>query len=237
MTIAYTKLRWDEKGLPHSVDFNDKYFCEDNGYEESQYIFSGGNNLKERFSGLLKDETFVIGETGFGTGLNFLCAWELFESTAPSQAKLHYISLDQFPLSPDDLKRALGLWPQLKSYATELVLQYPKIDRHNLSVTFESGRITLTLIFDHVLNALARMRESTTTIDAWFLDGFAPSKNTDMWSVDVFKGLASLSKPKTTIATFTVAGHVRRGLMEAGFVMTKAPGYGKKLQMLKGIYH
>lgn len=235
MSVTFTKLRWDERGLPHSVAFDDKYFCEENGYEESLHVFCGGNDLKARF-GSLESEDFVVGETGFGTGLNFLCAWQLFETNAPANAKLHFISLDQFPLSPEDLKRALKLWPQLNTYSTQLIAQYSDITQDNMSVVFAGGRVRLTLIYDHVLTALKLMHERSYKTNAWFLDGFAPSKNKDMWSLEVFEGLARLSRSGTTIATFTVAGHVRRGLMEAGFKMEKVPAYGKKFQMLRGTY-
>ncbi len=236
--ITYTKIRWDEKGLPHSTAFDDKYFCQDNGYDESQYIFCGGNQLKERFENLSAQDSnsFVIAETGFGTGLNFLCAWQLFEQCAPTAAKLHYISLDQFPLSADDLIKALNLWPQLQEYSTQLTVQYPNINIESQHIIFVGGRIKLTLIFDHVLSALAQMRQASYAVDAWFLDGFGPSKNPEMWSPEVFEQMAALSRAGTTVATFTVAGHVRRGLAQKGFSMTKTKGFGRKHQMLQGIY-
>ncbi len=234
--ITHTKLTWDEQGLPRSVQFDDKYFCQENGYLESLYVFCGGNNLKERFERLSENETFVIGETGFGTGLNFLSAWQLFDEHSPKSSKLHFISLDRFPLSPSDLVQALKLWPQLEKYSSQLTDEYPHITVDQPSIYFQNGRIQLTLIFDHVTDALETMRAKGFQMDAWFLDGFDPAKNPDMWQQDVFQGLAKLSKTGTTIATFTAAGFVRRGLIDAGFHTERAKGYGRKRHMLKGVY-
>lgn len=230
--IHHADITWDEKGLPHSTAFDDKYFCKDDGYAESIYTFCGGNHLTERFQ-KLDGETFVLGETGFGTGLNFLSAWQLFERHAPVNAHLHFISLEKFPLCVNDFQRSLGVWKDLSQQADQLVGQYDQIC-HGSEGKFLNGRITLTIIFDDVLNALDGMKARSYSIDAWFLDGFAPSKNPEMWSLEVFKRMAAVSHSGTTLATFTCAGHVRRGLEDAGFQMEKAPGFGVKRHMLKG---
>src|SRR3990167_4208363 len=148
-------IRWDEKGLPRSVQFDDKYFCQDNGFQESLYTFCGGNDLEKRFAGLpaVGAETFVIGEAGFGTGLNFLSAWQLFKKHAPSTATLHFISLDKFPLSPEDLKKALGLWPALNREAGQLCERYAGV-KPGGEVSFDGGRVKLTIFFEDVLSAL-----------------------------------------------------------------------------------
>ncbi|MBP9854683.1 MAG: tRNA (5-methylaminomethyl-2-thiouridine)(34)-methyltransferase MnmD [Candidatus Omnitrophica bacterium] len=234
--ISYTQLRWDENGLPHSVMFDDKYFCQESGYEEGLHVFCGGNHLEERFKKLSSTEPFLIGETGFGTGLNFLCAWQLFEQNAPLSTTLHYISIDQFPLNKQDLQRALSLWPQLKKYSEQLIEHYPSIGDEEQTIVLSDGRVKLSLIYDHVLKGLDQMSRKHYYVDAWFLDGFAPAKNEEMWSKDVFVGIGALSRPGTTIATFTSAGDVRRGLIEQGFNMEKAPGFGRKRHMLKGEY-
>ena len=231
-TISQANITWDEKGLPHSVAFDDKYFCELDGYAESLYTFCGGNQLIERFQ-KLNSETFTIGETGFGTGLNFLSAWQLFEKHASANSHLHFISLEKFPMTRNDLQRSLSVWKDLNREANQLVSQYDQICSEG-EVQFLNGRITLTIVFDDVLNALDEMKKRSYAIDAWFLDGFAPSKNPEMWSLEVFKRLAAISHKETTLATFTCAGHVRRGLEEAGFQMEKAPGFGMKRHMLKG---
>jgi len=230
--VTQADITWDEKGLPHSVAFDDKYFCELDGYAESLYAFCGGNQLIERFQ-KFNSETFVIGETGFGTGLNFLSAWQLFEKHAENNSRLHFVSLEKFPMTVNDLQRSLSIWKNLNREAGELVDQYGRIcDSHEGQ--FLNGRITLTIIFDDVLNALDEMKRRSYAIDAWFLDGFAPSKNPEMWSPDVFKRMAAVSHKGTTLATFTCAGHVRRGLQDAGFQMQKASGFGMKRHMLRG---
>jgi tRNA 5-methylaminomethyl-2-thiouridine biosynthesis bifunctional protein len=226
----HAQLTWDNN-LPRSILFDDKYFCQENGYKEAQYVFCGGNDLAERFA-KLGDKTFVIGETGFGTGLNFLSAWQLFNECASPNATLHFISLDQFPLNPNDLKRSLLVWPELNEYTEQLCAQYSHISPGQSQISF--GRVTLTLMVDSVLSALDRMKQKEYRMDAWFLDGFDPAKNPEMWSQEVFDRVAKLSPSGTTVATFTAAGFVRRGLVAAGFKMERAKGFGRKRHMLRG---
>lgn len=230
-------ITWTPKGNPRSVAFDDKYFCEDDGYSEALYIFCGGNDLKERFAQIPIDgpQAFTIAETGFGTGLNFLCAWKLFKESAPTNARLHYVSLDKFPFSPADLQRALSVWPEITAESNELVQAYSKLGEKGGELSLYGGRIKLTLFFMDVIEALDKMISADLKADAWFFDGFDPAKNTAMWAPEVFKRAAALSKTGTTCATFTVAGHVRRGLTAAGFTVAKAPGFGRKRQMLKGV--
>jgi len=234
-------ISWDQNGLPHSLKFDDKYFCRENGLAESQYIFCDGNHLKDRWTKLIpKDShTFTIIETGFGSGLNFLCAWKLWEEAASPNWTLHYISIDQYPLSPEDLSKTLQLWPSLKLYTNQLIHQYNPLNYTNQQIYFNEKTVHLTLIFDHVLKALDKLKNQSiisSSADAWFLDGFAPSKNPEMWSEEMFACMADLSRLKTTLATFTVAGKVRRGLNQQGFTTTKTKGFGKKRQMLQGIF-
>lgn len=239
--LIVNPLRWDEQGLPHSVFFDDKYFCKENGYEETLYVSCQGNKLQERFSALdpTQPGTFTIIETGFGTGLNFCCAWSVWDQCAPKSWKLHFISLELYPLLTDELSRALSLWEPLQKYRAQLIKAYqPKtntIDHLHL----DDGRVIVTIVFDDILKALAIMHEQRLApegADAWFLDGFAPSKNPLMWADAVYAGMAKLSKPGTTLATFTVAGFVRRGLEAQGFEVFKALGYGTKKHILTGVF-
>ncbi len=231
--LIHTKIIWDERGLPHSVAFNDKYFCEQNGYAESLYTFCGGNRLIERFQ-KLGSETFVIGETGFGTGLSFLSAWQIFEKHAGPDSRLHFISIEKFPLTVMDLKRSLSVWKDLDGEAAQLGGRYEDLCRSG-EAQFLEGRIRLTLISTDVLNALDTMQKNAYAIDAWFLGGFAPAKNPEMWAPEVFKKMATVSHHGTSLATFTCAGHVRRGLGEQGFRVEKAKGFGTKKHMLRGV--
>jgi tRNA 5-methylaminomethyl-2-thiouridine biosynthesis bifunctional protein len=239
--MSASGVRWDERSTPYSVRFDDKYFCRDNGYEEGIYVCCGGNALRERFSSLdpAVRGTFTIMETGFGTGLDFCCAWELWDACAPALWTLRFISVELYPLPADQMDRALGIWPALEIYRKALLAQYRPEPGSMGDWSFGDGRVHLTVVFDDAATALRRIKEKGLApqgADAWFLDGFAPSKNPDMWSPDVFAGMAALSKPGTSVSTFTVAGAVRRGLMEHGFTVRKAPGHGKKTSILTGSF-
>lgn len=230
-------LVWDENGYPHSVLFDDKYFCKENGYEETLYVSCGGNRLQERFAKLDPSQpgTFTIVETGFGTGLNFCCAWKIWQEHAPSTWKLHFISLDNNPISSEQLERALSLWPLLETQKIALSSQYRPMSTG--VGRFDLGSATVTVVFDDVIPALKLILDEGLVgkgADALFFDGFAPAKNPAMWSEDVFAGMARLCYSGTTFATFTVAGWVRRGLEAQGFTIRKEKGYGTKKHILVG---
>ena len=229
----HAQLNWDEHGQPLSSQFDDVYFSSASGLAESQHVFIQYNQLPERFSALQDGDTFVIGETGFGTGLNFLCAWQCFNEYAPADTRLHFISVEKYPLQHSDLSQALALWPQFSELREQLLQQYSAIHQGFQHLQLDHGRITLTLLIG---DALEMLQQVDGQIDAWFLDGFAPSKNPDMWNEHVFAQLARLAKPNTTLATFTSAGFVRRGLIAAGFAMQRVPGFGRKREMLAGQY-
>ncbi|WP_434563042.1 bifunctional tRNA (5-methylaminomethyl-2-thiouridine)(34)-methyltransferase MnmD/FAD-dependent 5-carboxymethylaminomethyl-2-thiouridine(34) oxidoreductase MnmC [Pseudomonas sp. R1-6] len=229
----HAQLDWDDQGRPRSRVFNDVYFSDQSGLEETRYVFLQQNNLAERFAGLAEGGRLVIGETGFGTGLNFLCAWQLFEQCAPAGARLHFVSVEKFPLSPEDLRRALALWPALKVQADQLLGQYMAIHPGFQRMTLASGRVTLTLLIG---DALEQLPQLDGRIDAWFLDGFAPAKNPEMWSAELFAELARLAAPGATLSTFTSTGWVRRRLNAAGFKMKRTPGIGHKWEILRGVF-
>jgi tRNA 5-methylaminomethyl-2-thiouridine biosynthesis bifunctional protein len=194
-------------------------------------VFLEQNRLTERFAALPAGGRLVIGETGFGTGLNFLCAWQLFEQHAVAGARLHFVSVEKYPLSPADLHRALALWPELKPLADQLLTHYVAIHAGFQRVTLANGRVTLTLLIG---DALEQLPQLDAQIDAWFLDGFAPAKNPDMWTAELFVELARLAAPGSTISTFTSTGWVRRLLNAAGFKMKRTPGIGHKWEILRG---
>lgn len=238
-TLNANPIRWDAKGVPHSIVFRDKYFCTQNGLEEYRYILKEGNSLKERFLALdpSQEGTFVVGETGFGTGLSFCALWELWENCAPVSWSLHFISVELYPLSKTELDRALSVWPALEKYRALLSAQYAPLSDAIRDFYFENKRVRLTIAFEDVVDALKKVYQQNILkhkVDAWLLNGFSPFANPRMWELDVFKGMARLSKKGTTFSTFTVAGAVRRRLQEAGFAVEKFPGYGIKKQMLRG---
>lgn len=214
-----------------SAVFGDVYFSRASGLEETRHVFLRHNRLEERFAALRPSGSFTIAETGFGTGLNFLCAWQCFDACAPAGARLHFVSAEKFPLTPADLAQALALWPELSAFATPLLAQYDVLTPGWHRFVLAGGRVTLTLMIGDVLDVLPQL---DARVDAWFLDGFAPSKNPDMWQQPLFQQMARLSSPGASFATFTSAGAVRRGLAEAGFEVKKAPGHGHKRHIVHG---
>ncbi|VVN96633.1 tRNA 5-methylaminomethyl-2-thiouridine biosynthesis bifunctional protein MnmC [Pseudomonas fluorescens] len=229
--LPHAQLDWDDQGRPYSRVFDDVYFSDQSGLDETRYVFIEQNRLAERFAALPEGGRLVIGETGFGTGLNFLCAWQVFEQHAAAGARLHFVSVEKYPLSPDDLQRALALWPELKVFADQLLEQYVAIHQGFQRLTLDHGRVTLTLLIG---DALEQLPQLDARIDAWFLDGFAPAKNPDMWTAELFAELARLAAPGASISTFTSTGWVRRLLNAAGFKMKRTPGIGHKWEILRG---
>lgn len=228
--IDTARLEWHEDE-PEAPAFADSYFSRDNGLAETRHVFINGNRLTERFATLTRGDCFVVGETGFGTGLNFLACAAAFLESAPAQSRLHFFSVEKFPLRHDDLALALQRWPALRELADALLHHYPDPVPGFHRRIFCDGRIHLTLALGDASDMLAQWR---APVDAWFLDGFAPSRNPDMWHPALFDRIAALSHANTTLATFTSAGFVRRGLDDAGFVMQRVPGFGRKREMLTG---
>lgn len=240
--IDHAQLQWDEDGQPVSSVFGDVYFSRANGLEETRHVFLQHNQLRERWQQLSAGEHFTIAETGFGSGLNFLAAWQLWLAVAPASAQLHFVSVEKFPLSKADLQRALALWPELDELATQLINTYPVfVGRGFHRLGFMDNRIQLTLIIDDAAAGFKQLLATShptfshhcAKIDAWFLDGFAPSKNPQMWSDELFTTLRQLSHERTTAATFSAAGIVKQGLKLAGFTIQKVPGFGRKREMVK----
>lgn len=214
------------KGSPVSKEFGDVYFSAKDGFAETRHVFIEGNNLPARWAG---KENFVIAETGFGTGLNFLTTLQLFEEVAKIEQRLDFISFEKFPLSVDEIRQALMPWDFGKNLET-LLQNYPLRIEGFHKITLNDN-VTLMLIFGDVNETILEVR---TPVDFWFLDGFKPSANPEMWSQTVFENMERLSSSGTTFATFTAAGFVKRSLQEAGFEVRKVKGFGTKRDMLVG---
>lgn len=235
------ELQWDEEGQPVSSQFGDVYFSKLNGLEETRHVFLQHNQLPERFGGLGAHDVFSIGETGFGSGLNFLAAWQLWRQTANPTARLHFISAEKYPLSPADLQKSLSLWPELSDLADSLIAQYPAFLHTGFHrVLFDEGKVQLTLMIGDAADMFCQLstrqlHHHQAIIDAWFLDGFAPAKNPEMWTDTLFAAIRQLSGTDTTAATFSAAGIVKRGLRGAGFKVKKVPGFGRKREMVKAV--
>jgi len=214
---------------PVARDADDVYFSAVDGLAEARAVFVAGAGFPQRFS----RGVTVVGELGFGTGLNFLALWDSFKAHAPAEARLHFVTVEGFPLRKDDAARALAAFGELAPLSTALLAAWPSPHAGPHRRIFEGGRVTLTVFHDAVEAALAQMDFAA---DAWFLDGFAPSKNPGMWSAELFEEIARLSKPGAPAATFTVAGAVRHGLAGAGFAVEKKPGFGRKRERLEAVY-
>ena len=215
-----------------SQQYDDVYFSAQDGFAETHYVFLDGNTLTERFKALSAGDVFTIGETGFGTGLNFFAVWALFNAYAPENARLCFASLEKFPLAPDVIDDALQPWSsQIGAQLDAFLTVYRETPRDDFSCSFDQGRVSLGIGIGDAPDCLARAQGG---VNAWFLDGFKPSSNPDMWTQEIFDHVARLSAPDATLASFTAAGFVRRGLAQAGFDMSKRAGFGRKRDMIVG---
>lgn len=220
-------LTFDEQGSAYSNNYDDIYFQPGIGLEEKRHVFLIGNNLPNQWQ---QKKTFTIAETGFGVGLNFLSTLALWHEARQNNQHLHYISCELLPLNIQQLTQALSSFPEIEKYTKHLLENYPEqliYGTHRLH--FKTFNTTLTLIFGDCLSAFENLN---ATVDTWYLDGFAPSKNPDMWSDRLFKAIANLSHVGTTAATYTVAGKIKKGLTDVGFKITKVRGFGQKREML-----
>lgn len=225
--IKSARVDWQDDTL-WAPDYQDGYFMRGSDREESRVVFIEGCDLPARFATLPDDGLFVIGETGFGTGLNLLLATRCFLDRAPATARLSLLSAERHPLKPADLRLALARWPELDSISTALLAGWPPAAAgfHRIAL---HERVDLTLMFG---DADTMWAHGPDGVDAWFLDGFAPARNPSMWSPALLRTLARRSRPGASLATFTAAGHVRRGLSEAGFKVERRPGFGGKRHRL-----
>lgn len=229
--LPFADLSWSEKAVPKSEQFDDYYYSSDSGLEESDYVFLKPNQLAQRFLALGSEDVFCIAETGFGTGLNFLNTCSLWLNVAPEKAQLHFISVEKFPLMPEALEKAHQAFPQLAEVSAALRASYPQRLPGWHDVYLWQKRVRLTLWFGDALKGIS---DYETKVDAWFLDGFTPTRNPQMWQPALYTQMARLSHSDTTFATFTAAGAVRRGLAQAGFKVIKQPGFGPKREMCFG---
>lgn len=221
------ELHW-QQNQPMSIRFNDIYFSRLDGMAETEYVFLSQNNLPARWQSASR---FVIGETGFGTGLNFLTTALHWLQSHNEQATLHYFSVEKYPLSKADLKRALSYWPELDDLCAALLEHYPPAVSGFHHIPLFNHRIVLTLMLGDVETMLSQM---TARVDAWYLDGFSPEKNPAMWTENVFQYIKRRSKKETTFSTFTSAVSVRRTLSAVGFGVEKVSGFAGKREMCRG---
>ncbi|MEL7254115.1 MAG: tRNA (5-methylaminomethyl-2-thiouridine)(34)-methyltransferase MnmD [Pseudomonadota bacterium] len=218
MTDEKPELDWRAGEIPVSRRFDDPYYSLDNGLEETRHVFLAGNDLPARFR-----DGFHIAELGFGTGLNLLAALSLWRETG-QDGRLHFTSFEAFPLSAEEMIRAQMAFPGLQDLAQSLAPEWaglPEINLHDLRFRMIVG------------DARDTLSAWDGAADAWFLDGFSPAKNPELWGADLMAQVFAKTAPEGTAATYTAAGDVRRGLQAARFAVERAPGYGRKRHMTR----
>ncbi|MFV9615732.1 MAG: bifunctional tRNA (5-methylaminomethyl-2-thiouridine)(34)-methyltransferase MnmD/FAD-dependent 5-carboxymethylaminomethyl-2-thiouridine(34) oxidoreductase MnmC, partial [Gammaproteobacteria bacterium] len=231
--MQYTKLIWRD-GQPYSELFDDIYYSSSeseaiSGESEFQHVFFKHNGLPERWQGR---NDFVIAELGFGSGLNCLLTireWLKHCAECNEEKTLHYVAIEKYPLSAENIVDLISQYSALKPFCDELVENYPPAIEATHSRSLFDNRVVIHFKFMDVYDALADYK---LNVDAWYLDGFSPAKNPAMWSPELFLSIAKNSSNGATCSTYTSAGFVKRNLQKAGFVVNKVSGYGKKREML-----
>lgn len=221
------ELDWRDAAAPRAAAFDDIYFSREGGLAESEAVFLAGCNLPEAWA---DRECFTLCELGFGSGLNVLAAWKAWKKTKLPHAQLHISTIEAFPLAREDAARALACFPEVADLAAKLLARWPARAFGPQRLWFPEDGFSLTVHIGDAADVLAGLDGG---FDAWFLDGFAPARNPAMWSHEVLRHVGRLSAPGARLATFTVAGEVRRSLEAAGFAVEKKPGFGAKRERLE----
>lgn len=220
VTHEQAKLRWEDGDLPVSTQFDDPYYARSDGLAETRHVYLAGNGLPGRW---IAGGPFHIAELGFGTGLNFLATLDLWRRHCPDRT-LNYTAFEMYPMAPDDLRRALGHWPELADLRGELLANWP-------ASAMDLPGVHLDIVHGDARQGVPGWHG---TADAWFLDGFAPSRNPELWEPSLMQAVHDHTAPGGTFATYTVAGAVRRALSAAGFTVEKRKGFGTKRDMAVG---
>jgi tRNA 5-methylaminomethyl-2-thiouridine biosynthesis bifunctional protein len=224
------ELAFSDDGTPWSEAYGDVYHAAAGGPGQAEHVFLRGNGLPDRWRGATR---FVILETGFGTGLNFLATWAAWRAAPTRPERLHYLAIEKHPFQAHDLERLHARWPDYAELSSALRARWPILVPGAQRLELDGGRVILTLLLGDAETMLPRL---AARIDAFFLDGFAPARNPEMWSPELCRQLANLAAPGATLATWSVAGGVREALAAAGFALEKSPGYSSKREMLTGRY-
>lgn len=227
----FSSITWKNNSTPVSTEYGDVYFSADNGIQESQYVFIDSNDLAIRFSDA---NSFYIAETGFGTGLNLALACKLWSSISRPESTLFFTSFEKHPLSLNDIRKAANNWPELEFFYSQFLPAYSNLKPGNNTLELNKLRTVINIIIGDINDTITSLTDSF--FDCWFLDGFAPSVNPQMWTDTVISNVARSAKPKSTFSTFTAAGDVRRALVKHGFNVGKKTGFGKKREMIFGTF-
>jgi tRNA 5-methylaminomethyl-2-thiouridine biosynthesis bifunctional protein len=216
-------------GVPYSREFGDVYHSAAGGPSQARHVFLNGNRVLERSAGRSR---FVVLETGFGAGINFLTTWQAWRRDPARCRRLHFVSIEKHPFALPDLQVLFRNYPELGKEAGELESRWPMLVPGAHRIELDGGSVVLTLFFADIKVA----RELRLAADAFYLDGFAPAKNPDMWSPALMRSLSRLAAPEATAATWSVAASVRHALEETGFAVEKRAGFGDKKEMLVARY-
>lgn len=234
MQIEPARLIYCADGTPFSELYADVYHAVAGGHAQAQYVFLAGNRLPVRWQGRAG---FVILETGFGLGVNFFATCQAWLDDPMRSETLHFISFEKHPFALADLQAVHASWPGFAVLSAALCKQWPALEPGAHRLSFADGKIVLWLVFGDAASQLAALPLTPeSAVDAFFLDGFSPARNPQMWSPELCRELARRAAPGATLATWSVAGVVRRALIGAGFAVTKAAGFGHKRTMLTGAY-
>jgi len=228
--VVPAELAFAGDGTPCSPDYGDIYHTAHGGLDQARHVFLAGNDLLGENSRWAGTDCFVILETGFGLGLNFLATWQAWRA-AQAAGRLHFVSVEKHPFRRDDLACLLAPYPELASFAGELLQQWPPLTPGFHRLHFDLGQVTLTLLLG---DAQALLPQLAAKVDAVFLDGFAPLKNPDLWSPALLAAITRLCNGGASLATWSVAGEVRRALQQTGWQLQRRPGFAAKREMLAG---
>ena len=228
--IEPARLAFTAEGTPFSETFGDVYHTAAGGLGQARHVFIGGNRLPQRWQGKAR---FVIVETGFGLGLNFLATWAAWKDDPQRCERLHFVSIEKHPFRTEDLAPLHDAWPELAPLATSLQAQWPALVPALHRLSFDDGRVVLDLVFGDAAHWLPQLNLQA---DAFFLDGFSPAKNPDLWTPGLLSALSALAAPEASLATWSVAGGVRAALTGQGWQLEKAAGFAGKREMLRGTF-
>ena len=231
--ITPARLAFTPDGTPYSAEYDDVYHSAAGGLGQARHVFLGGNGLLGDQARWRGRESFVIVETGFGLGLNFLATWQAWRDDPQRCKRLHFVSFEKHPFTSADLALLHQRWPQLAECAQRLKAQWPSSLPGAHRLHFDDERVVLTLFFGDAQVLLPKLRARA---DAFYLDGFAPDRNPALWSPRIFTSLARLAGDGATLATWTVAAAVRTGLSACGFVIETTPGFSPKREMSRGTF-
>ena len=221
-------LEWENECVPYSKTYGDHFYSQNNGREECRHVFINGNNLPLR---LAVTKEFTIAELGFGTGLNFLETWDFWRKIRSGDQKLRFVSFERHPLDVASMKLALTPWPELESLSQ--LLQDAWANKSDEPKEWQMDQQTTLQVY--FVDAKDGLNDWQNKADAWYLDGFSPMKNPEMWSQELMKNVFEHTCENGTFATYTSAGWVRRNLVDAGFTVSRVPGHGKKRHMSAGV--